>query len=130
MDPVDEMAGREGVNLSIAHLSPDTLEVVLEESESKKGKLGTQYAFKASIWSDGHDFRLLSGSIHTSCSKPIALDDVHEDFRISDLAFLDPANDERFDRDPHGPKEAPGLTAQREFLEDHRHRIDALVGNG
>ncbi|HEX9626663.1 MAG TPA: carboxypeptidase regulatory-like domain-containing protein, partial [Acidiferrobacterales bacterium] len=114
--PVNANAVADGADLAIVDLTAQRLTVSLTAAPAG-AKLGTEYSVEAVIM-DGSTVKLSSGPIHTSCSQPIAVGDVHGLFGITGLDLLPAANDAKYDdRDPHGPKDAPGLAAQRAVLE-------------
>lgn len=119
--PVDLSQGSGGADLSIGALTPTGLSVAVAAADPDHGKLGSEYSVIATVWNDGSVQRMESGPIHTSCSRPIAEGDIHGSFTIYSLATLPAANGGDDDRDPFGPKGAPGLAEQRAFLESLLH---------
>ncbi len=126
--PVDANTGT-GADLSVVGFAGNALTVQLAATAEK---LGTELGVMATLYDGGMATTLSSGSIHTSCSRPIAVGNVHGAFTITGLTTREAANDDEDDdsegdgdhddgdkhgRDPHGPKQAPGLDEQREFIE-------------
>jgi hypothetical protein len=78
--------------------------------------LGSDYSFEAVIEDGGLSTTYTSTPIHTGCAQSIAERQWHGDFVIHELDLVEPLLPPQ-DRDPHGPDGAPGLDAQRAYLE-------------
>ncbi|HAK58809.1 MAG TPA: hypothetical protein DCO77_00270, partial [Nitrospiraceae bacterium] len=116
--PVNDNPGSDGVDLALTAFTDSGITMSLVPgADNDKAKLGTEYRFLAEVASDGTTITKESGPIHTSCSQPIAAGDQHGEFAISDLAVIAGTSAPKSD-DPHGPKDAPDLVAQRAFLEE------------
>lgn len=109
-------AGSNGADLVLSRLTAQGIELILQPAGGAQ-KLGGEYTVEV-IVQDGNTLRLTSGSIHTDCSTPLNQGQAIGSFTLSALDALPAANDANYrDGDPYGPAAAPGLKAQRAFLE-------------
>lgn len=116
---VDLSAGSNGANLVLDALTPQRLQLTIQPFGTPK--LGSDYAVEVTIV-DGNTVQLSSGTIHTDCSQPLTQGQPLGVFTVSGVDLVPAANDSRYrDADPYGPAGAPGLKAQRAFLETLLH---------
>ncbi len=109
-------AGSNGADLVLSRLTAQGIELILQPLGGAV-KLGEEYSVEV-IVQDGNTLRLTSGTIHTDCSTPLNQGQAIGSFTLSALDVLPAANDANYrDSDPYGPAGAPGLKAQRAFLE-------------
>ncbi len=114
--PVNVSRGSNGGDLTFSALTNRSFSLTLTPATGNT-TLEREYTIEAII-TDGNTLTLWSDTLSTSCDHPLAVGQVHQAFTVSALDLLPAANDAKAnDADPHGPKTAPGLTAQRAFLE-------------
>ncbi len=109
-------AGAGGADLAIKNFAAQSVVLGLE-APAGADKLGEEYSVELLV-RDGNTQRLVSGAVVTDCRKPIAVGQVYGAVALTALDATPAANDGPYqDGDPHGPTAAPGLAAQRAFLE-------------
>ncbi|MHB8728667.1 MAG: carboxypeptidase-like regulatory domain-containing protein [Sulfuricaulis sp.] len=109
-------AGSNGADLVLSQLTAQGIELTLQPLAGFQ-KLGDEYSVEVTV-QDGNTLRLASGTIHTDCHLPLHQGQTLGGFTLNGLDVVPAANDAHYrDGDPHGPAAAPGLKAQRAFLE-------------
>lgn len=109
-------AGSNGADLVLSRLTAQGIELILQPLGGSQ-KLGNEYSVEV-IVQDGNTLRLTSGTIRTDCNTPLDPGQTIGSFTLSGLDVVPAANDANYrDGDPYGPATAPGLKAQRTFLE-------------
>lgn len=109
-------AGDNGADLVLDRLTAQGLELTLQPVGDAQ-KLGDDYSVEVTV-QDGNTLQLASGTLHTDCSAPLEQGQATGAFTVSALDAIPAANDASYrDTDPYGPVAAPGLKAQRAFLE-------------
>lgn len=101
-------------DLLITELTTNGLGIRLQATGSSTAKLESEYSIVANIQNNGTVLRIESGAVHTSCSQPVSLGDVHGSFEISGFTTI-PATDGR----PANVNQrgVPTLAQQHQFLE-------------
>jgi hypothetical protein len=110
---VNASPAQAGSDLAITHFTANHLVAKLTATGAM---LGSDYSFEAVIQDGGMTTTYTSTPVHTGCAQSIAERQWHGDFVIHELDLVEPLLPPQ-DRDPHGPDGAPGLDAQRAYLE-------------
>lgn len=110
---VNATSAQAGSDLAITEFTANHLVAKLTATEAL---LGSDYSVEAVIQDGGVATTYTSTPVHTGCAQSIAERQWHGDFVIHELDLVEPLLPPQ-DRDPHGPDGAPGLDAQRAYLE-------------
>ncbi|MBI3546325.1 MAG: carboxypeptidase-like regulatory domain-containing protein [Gammaproteobacteria bacterium] len=109
-------AGSNGADLVLSRFTAQGIELTLQPT-SGAAKLGNEFSVEIVV-QDGATLKLTSGTIRTDCRTPVVLGQVFGALTLSGLDVVPSANAASYrDTDPYGPASAPGLKAQRAFLE-------------
>jgi hypothetical protein len=109
-------AGANGADLVLSKLTAQGIELTLQPAVGAP-TLGEAYSVEVTV-QDGNTLHLASGVIHTDCRTPLSQGQALGAFTLGAVDVAPAANEASYrDTDPHGPMIAPGLKAQRAFLE-------------